>query len=91
MKKVLITGLAGFIGYLFGKVLRDAGYAVVGLDTINDYYDVNLKTSRLDLLLKDKNFKFEKIDLVEREKIHDLFKSNNFEYVVNLAAQAGVR
>jgi UDP-glucuronate 4-epimerase len=90
-EKILITGAAGFIGFHLSIRLMKEGYLVTGLDNLNDYYDVNLKTSRLDLLLKDKNFKFEKIDLVEREKIHDLFKSNNFEYVVNLAAQAGVR
>jgi UDP-glucuronate 4-epimerase len=90
-KKILITGAAGFIGFHLSKRMMQEGYHVIGVDNLNDYYDVNLKTSRLDLLLEDKNFKFEKVDLVEREKIHDLFKSNNFEYVVNLAAQAGVR
>ena len=90
-EKILITGAAGFIGFHLSKRLIKEGYLVTGLDNLNDYYDVNLKTARLDILLKDNNFKFEKIDLVERDKINDLFRSQKFDYVVNLAAQAGVR
>ena len=90
-EKILITGAAGFIGYHLSKRLMEEGYLVTGLDNLNDYYDVNLKKARLELLLTDQNFRFEKIDLVEREEIHDLFKSQKFDYVVNLAAQAGVR
>ena len=90
-EKILITGAAGFIGFHLSKRLMEEGYLVTGLDNLNDYYDLNLKTARLDLLLKDKNFSFEKVDLVDRDKIHDLFKTQKFDYVVNLAAQAGVR
>ncbi len=89
--KILITGAAGFIGFHLSKRLMEEGYLVTGLDNLNDYYDVNLKQARLDILLKQKNFDFEKIDLIERDKIQSLFKSQRFDYVVNLAAQAGVR
>ncbi len=62
-----------------------------GLDNLNNYYDLNLKKSRLSLLQEEKNFKFQLIDLQAREKISELFKLNSFDYIVNLAAQAGVR
>jgi len=90
-EKILITGAAGFIGFHLSKRLMDEGYQVTGLDNLNDYYDINLKNARLEILLEDENFNFEKIDLVERNKIQSLFKSQKFDYVVNLAAQAGVR
>jgi len=90
-EKILITGAAGFIGFHLSKRLMEEGYLVTGLDNLNDYYDVNLKNARLEILLKYKNFNFEKIDLIERDKIQSLFKSLRFDYVVNLAAQAGVR
>jgi UDP-glucuronate 4-epimerase len=90
-EKILITGAAGFIGFHLSKRLMDEGYQVTGLDNLNDYYDINLKNARLDILLEDENFNFEKIDLAERDKIQTLFKSQKFDYVVNLAAQAGVR
>ncbi|REE82003.1 UDP-glucuronate 4-epimerase [Lutibacter oceani] len=103
MKKVLITGMAGFIGHHLAKLLVASGYEVVGLDSINDYYDVNLKLARLkDLgfntsdieynkLLKVENNSFIKLDLTDLENIKQLFKEQQFNYVVNLAAQAGVR
>ena len=90
-EKILITGAAGFIGFHLSKRLMQEGYLVTGLDNMNDYYDVNLKQARLDILLKYENFDFEKIDLIERDKIKSLFKSQRFDYAVNLAAQAGVR
>jgi UDP-glucuronate 4-epimerase len=90
-EKILITGAAGFIGFHLSKRLMDEGYQVTGLDNLNDYYDINLKNARLEILLEDKNFNFEKIDLAERDKIQTLFKLQKFDYVVNLAAQAGVR
>ena len=90
-EKILITGAAGFIGFHLSKRLMQEGYLVTGLDNMNDYYDVNLKQARLDILLKYENFDFEKIDLIERDKIQSLFKSQRFDYAVNLAAQAGVR
>jgi UDP-glucuronate 4-epimerase len=91
MQSILITGAAGFIGFHLTKKLCNLGFNVVGIDNLNDYYDVNLKHSRLRVLQGDANFRFHQIDLTDRENLNELFKSNKFEYVVNLAAQAGVR
>lgn len=88
--KFLVTGAAGFIGFYVSKRLLAAGHQVVGIDNLNDYYDVNLKQARLDLLKHD-NFSFYKIDLADREKMAALFVDERFERVINLAAQAGVR
>ena len=90
-KKILITGAAGFIGFHLSKRLIQEDYKVTGIDNMSDYYDVDLKNARLDILLKGDSFRFEKIDLVERDKMRDPFASGGFDYVVNLAAQAGVR
>lgn len=90
-EKILVTGVAGFIGFHLGNLLLDKGYTVVGIDNINDYYDVNLKEARLSLLNKRENFIFYKMDLKEKEAIDNLFRHNKFHYVVNLAAQPGVR
>ena len=89
--KILVTGAAGFIGFHLCKKLCDEGWNVSGLDNINSYYDPKLKEARLSMLLQYKNFKFHKIDLIERKAISDLFKKEKYSYVVNLAAQAGVR
>lgn len=89
--KVLITGAAGFIGFHLSRKLLTLGYSVTGLDNINDYYDINLKNSRLEILLKSENFKFHQINLTEKVKLDQLFAEIQFDYVVNLAAQAGVR
>ncbi len=89
--KYLITGAAGFIGFHLSKRLLEQGKNVVGLDNINDYYDVNLKKSRLRELENNPGFTFYKLDLIDREGIEKLFSENEFDYVVNLAAQAGVR
>ncbi|HEY9004649.1 NAD-dependent epimerase [Ohtaekwangia sp.] len=91
VKSVLVTGAAGFIGFHLTKKLLQAGYQVTGLDNINDYYDQRLKTSRLDILKADANFSFHTIDLTDQKSINDLFANYKFPYVVNLAAQAGVR
>ncbi|MBK7105259.1 MAG: NAD-dependent epimerase [Ignavibacteriae bacterium] len=91
MKIILITGAAGFVGYHLSNELCKRGYNVFGLDNLNNYYNVNLKIARLERLQSYKNFEFEKIDLVEKEKIFELFKKEKFDYVINLAAQAGVR
>ena len=88
---ILVTGAAGFIGFHLSKRLCDLGYKVVGLDNINEYYDVRLKNSRLDILRQNQNFTFNQIDLTNKVGLDHLFASHNFEYVVNLAAQAGVR
>jgi len=89
--KYLITGAAGFIGFHLSKRLLGQGNSVVGIDNLNEYYDVNLKKSRRNELKGDPEFTFHKLDLVDREGIEKLFSENNFDYVVNLAAQAGVR
>lgn len=91
MQKILVTGVAGFIGYHLAKALCEQKYEVIGIDNLNDYYDVNLKKARLDKLKINKNFLFKKIDLCEREKFFNLFNNEKFNYVINLAAQAGVR
>ncbi|HBG05018.1 MAG: capsular biosynthesis protein CpsI [Geobacteraceae bacterium GWC2_58_44] len=91
MKKVLVTGAAGFIGSHLTHRLMARGDQVVGLDNLNDYYDVNLKLGRLELLQKHENFRFVKMSLEEREPLARLFEEEQFDTVVNLAAQAGVR
>lgn len=88
---VLVTGAAGFIGFHLSQRLSDKGIKVIGVDDLNDYYDVRLKESRLDILKKLSNFSFHKINLQDKAAIDQLFSSNKFDYVVNLAAQAGVR
>ncbi len=90
-KQVLVTGAAGFIGFHLINKLCQAGYVVAGIDNLNDYYDPELKKARLAILNDLSAFSFYQIDLLEKEKLDALFKENNFQYVVNLAAQAGVR
>ncbi|ANW94957.1 capsule biosynthesis protein CapI [Wenyingzhuangia fucanilytica] len=105
--RILITGAAGFIGYHLSSLLLSKGHQVVGIDNINDYYDVNLKYARLNELgiqresasefLKEvtsgktNNFKFIRMNLEDTESINQLFEKEKFEVVCNLAAQAGVR
>jgi len=89
--KYLITGAAGFIGFHLSKRLLEQGNGVVGIDNLNEYYDVNLKNSRLNELKGNPEFTFHKLDLVDLKGIEKLFSENRFDYVVNLAAQAGVR
>ncbi|EPH2453529.1 SDR family NAD(P)-dependent oxidoreductase, partial [Citrobacter freundii] len=88
--KYLVTGAAGFIGFHVSKRLLEAGHQVVGIDNLNDYYDVSLKQARLELLAQP-GFHFHKIDLADREGMAELFASGHFERVIHLAAQAGVR
>lgn len=88
---ILVTGAAGFIGFHLCKKLLDRGENVLGLDCINDYYDVSLKHARLDILKKYKNFTFEKVDLADRTALQTVFQRYPIKRVVNLAAQAGVR
>lgn len=90
-EKVLITGAAGFIGFHLAQKLDALGYAVVGLDNLNDYYDVGLKEARLAKLESMESFSFHRMELEDKERIDALFAAERFDYVVNLAAQAGVR
>jgi UDP-glucuronate 4-epimerase len=90
-KVVLVTGAAGFIGYFLCKRLLEEGYSVVGIDNLNDYYDVTLKKDRLEQIEKGTGFTFIRMDISDREAMEDLFRNHSFQYVVHLAAQAGVR
>ena len=90
-EKVLVTGAAGFIGFHLSKRLIERGDQVVGIDNVNDYYDVNLKRARLAQLEGLSGFRFMKMSLEDREGLLGLFKEERFDKVVNLAAQAGVR
>lgn len=91
IKKVLITGVCGFIGYHLAKRLISENYFVVGVDNINDYYDINLKKSRLSDIILNSNFNFYKIDISDKNSIESIFSKYDFSIVFNLAAQAGVR
>ena len=91
MSNVLITGSAGFIGYFVSKKILENGGKVIGIDNLNDYYDVNLKYSRLNNLKAFNQFNFTKEDISEKEKLLQIFKEYKPKIVVNLAAQAGVR
>ncbi len=89
--KLLVTGAAGFIGFHTAKLLLEQGHDVVGLDNLNSYYDPTLKTSRLAMLEDFAAFRFAKLDITDRDAIRELFARENFQRVVHLAAQAGVR
>jgi UDP-glucuronate 4-epimerase len=90
-KNVLVTGAAGFIGFQLSRRLLNDGIRVIGVDNLNPYYDVQLKEDRLDQISSVDNFTFVNLDLVDRDALDDLFDTNDFDVVVNLAAQAGVR
>jgi UDP-glucuronate 4-epimerase len=91
LTRILVTGAAGFIGFHLSKRLLAEGHEVVGLDNLNDYYDVRLKEARLNLLKAEPRFQFVKLDLADRSGMEGLFAERSFDRVVNLAAQAGVR
>ena len=90
-RKVLVTGAAGFIGFHLSERLTKLGNEVIGLDNLNDYYDVNLKIDRLRQMEGRGNFRFLRLDLADRNSMSELFSRERFDVVVNLAAQAGVR
>ena len=90
--KILVTGSNGFIGYhLCRRLLEEYDYSIIGIDNMNDYYDVNLKEYRLNNLNKYDNYTFIKGDISDKQFIEEIFKDNKFDIVINLAAQAGVR
>lgn len=98
MSKILVTGSAGFIGFHLVKKLLDNEHDVIGIDNLNNYYDVKLKKLRLEKIQRfteesrlNVKYKFFKIDLANKSSLKKLFKENSFDYVINLAAQAGVR
>jgi len=91
MKKILVTGSAGFIGSKVSEMLLEEGYQVVGVDNLNDYYDVNLKLWRLDSLKKYRSFIFYKISIENYNELKTIFRENCPEAVINLAARTGVR
>lgn len=89
--KVLVTGAAGFIGSFVSKRLLEENYEVIGIDNLNDYYSVDLKMSRLKMLDGQASFTFIKQDISYKEELLNLFKIHDFDFVIHLAAQAGVR
>ena len=96
MNSILVTGAAGFIGFHISRKLIKNGNKVIGVDNLNDYYDVSLKLKRIKLLKelsKNNNqiFKFEELDIVDYKPLIKIFEKEKFDYVINLAAQAGVR
>ncbi|MEN8689662.1 MAG: NAD-dependent epimerase [Desulfobacterales bacterium] len=91
VKNVLVTGAAGFIGFHLTRRLLSNGVHVTGIDDLNPYYDVKLKEDRLQILQAEPGFSFYKSNIAERERLVDIFDARNFDVVVNLAAQAGVR
>jgi UDP-glucuronate 4-epimerase len=90
-KVILITGAAGFVGFHLSKRLLEKGVRIIGFDNLNDYYDVNLKKDRLNILKQYKEFLFIKGDLANKEELEKVFQNHTIDIVINLAAQAGVR
>ena len=91
-KKILVTGAAGFVGSFLSKALLEKGdYEIIGIDNLNNYYDVSLKEARLEMLSKFSAFSFVKGDISDKSFVEELFNGNEFDVVVHLAAQAGVR
>ena len=89
--KILITGSAGFIGYHVSTYLLKHNYEVIGIDNLNNYYDVKLKKSRIKSLKNFKKFNFNKFDLINYQKLNKVIKQFKIKYIIHLAAQAGVR
>jgi UDP-glucuronate 4-epimerase len=91
VSQILVTGAAGFIGMFVSRLLLQRGETVVGLDNLNDYYQVQLKRDRLARLTNQAGFSFAEVDLADRSAMADLFAAHSFTHVIHLAAQAGVR
>ncbi len=91
MAKIFITGVAGFIANRTTQMLLDQGYEVVGVDNMNDYYDIRLKEYRLNQIIDRDNFEFHALDIENYQDVEKLFEENQFDAVLNLAARAGVR
>jgi len=91
MKTILVTGAAGFIGWKVSTLLLEEGYRVVGVDNLNDYYDVKVKLWRLDTLKSHENFKFYPIDIENKQALEVIFQDNPIDAIINEAARAGVR
>ncbi|MFM9839122.1 MAG: NAD-dependent epimerase [Cyclobacteriaceae bacterium] len=91
MSRVLITGVAGFIGYHLAKRLCSDGFLVDGIDNLNTYYEIGLKESRLSNLKSFSNFTFSQMDIADKKSLDDKFENSGYDFVINLAAQAGVR
>ena len=91
MKKILITGVAGFIGYHLAEKLLNNNYQIIGIDNLNDYYDPILKQDRLNNLKKFSNFEFHKVDFIYNNELTSIFNNNQLDQVIHLGAQAGVR
>ncbi|MCP4914405.1 MAG: NAD-dependent epimerase/dehydratase family protein [Oligoflexia bacterium] len=89
-EKILLTGIAGFVGFHTALSLIEKGYSIVGVDNINDFYDTRLKDHRLEQLAGIEGIEFHKIDIEDRDALEELFKKNSFSRVINLAARAGV-
>ena len=90
-EKILITGVAGFIGFHTAIKFLQNDYKIYGIDNLNNYYDQKLKLNRLSILLKYKNFIFKKIDLKNYKKTNNFIKQKKISFIIHLAAQAGVR
>src|SRR5579864_125244 len=91
MKRVLVTGCAGFIGFHVSNRLMEMGYGVIGLDNLNPFYDEGLKAARLEILRRQKSFEFAQGDIADRPFVEEIFRKHEFGPIVHLAAQAGVR
>lgn len=91
LKKILVTGAGGFIGYHLSEKLLEMGYEVIGIDNLNDYYDVDLKNTRLEKIKDNELFNFIKMDISDKVKLKQIFQEYKPSIVINLAAQAGVR
>ena len=89
-KTILVTGCAGFIGFSISNFLLKKKFKIIGIDSLNNYYNLKLKKKRIRLL-KSKNFKFHKSDISERSKFFKLVEKKKFDYIIHLAAQPGVR